>query len=408
MLKRITIEQLCVGMFLQKLEGSWIEHPFWRNAFLVKTQSEVNELIASGIREVWIDTSKGVDVLAAPDKPATPAIAAKQPENNEPEVVRVALKQELERAVRICANARQAVKTMFQEVRMGRALNAKQAVTLVQEISASVARNPGALISLARLKNKDDYTYMHSVAVCALMVSLARQLGLKPEEVHGLGLAGLLHDIGKMEISLDIINKPGKLTDEEFAVMKNHSLAGHRLLQEGNGVGAIALEVCLHHHEKMDGSGYPNKLSGDQISLYAKMGAVCDVYDAITSNRPYRNGWEPAGALRKMAEWTNGHFDPVIFQALVKSLGIYPIGSLVKLESGRLAVVMEQNQNSLLKPKVKAFFSTKSNLRIVPEVINLSQTGMRDKIVAIEDPAQWKFPDLEQLWSDGAITGPQA
>ncbi|MEO8417955.1 MAG: HD-GYP domain-containing protein [Methylophilaceae bacterium] len=405
MLKRIPIEQLCVGMFLQKLEGAWIAHPFWRNAFLIKTQSEINELSASGIREVYIDTSKGVDVLAAPGKPAAQAMAAKQPENNAPEVVGVELKQELERAVRICANAKQAVKTMFHEVRMGRALNTRQAVALVTDISSSVARNPGALISLARLKNKDDYTYMHSVAVCALMVSLARQLELKPEEVHGAGLAGLLHDIGKMEIPLDIINKPGKLTDDEFAVMKGHSRAGHRLLLEGNGVAEIALEVSLHHHEKMDGSGYPNKLSGEQISLYARMGAVCDVYDAITSNRPYRNGWEPAGALRKMAEWT-GHFDPVILHALIKSLGIYPIGSLVKLESGRLAVVTEQNQNSLLKPKVKVFFSTKSNLRIVPEIINLSQTGMRDKIVAIEDPAQWKFPDLEQLWSDGVITGP--
>ncbi len=392
-------------MFLQKLEGSWIAHPFWRNAFLIKAQSEINELIASGIREVLIDTSKGVDVLAAPVKPAVQAMAAKQPENNEPEVARVELKQELQRAVRICANARQAVKTMFQEVRMGRALDTKQAVALVTEISSSVARNPGALISLARLKNKDDYTYMHSVAVCALMVSLARQLELKPEEMHGVGLAGLLHDIGKMEISLDIINKPGKLTDEEFTVMKGHSRAGHKLLLEGNGVGEIALEVSLHHHEKMDGSGYPHKLSGEQISLYARMGAVCDVYDAITSNRSYRNGWEPADALRKMAEWT-GHFDPVILHAFIKSLGIYPIGSLVKLESGRLAVVVDQNQNSLLKPKVKVFFSTKSNLRIMPEVINLSQTGMRDKIVAIEDPARWKFPDLEQLWSDGAITGP--
>lgn len=406
MLKRVPIEQLREGMFIQKLEGSWIDHPFWRNAFFIKTQSEVNDLIASGIREVLIDTDKGVDVLDAPDKTSSPATATKQLGNEEPEVVKVELKHELERAARICANAKHAVKTMFQEARMGQALNAKQAMTLVKEISSSVARNPGALISLARLKNKDDYTYMHSVAVCALMISLARQLGLGSEEVHELGLAGLLHDIGKMEISLDIINKPGRLTDEEFAAIKTHPRAGHNLLLEGNGVGEIALEVCLHHHEKMDGTGYPNKLSGEQISLYAKMGAVCDVYDAVTSNRPYRNGWDPAEALRKMAEWTNGHFDPVIFQAFVKSLGIYPIGSLVKLESGRLAVVVEQNQASLLKPKVKVFFSTKSNLRIVPEVINLSQAGMRDKIVAIEDPTQWKFPDLEQLWSDGAIAGP--
>ncbi|MFY8041897.1 MAG: HD-GYP domain-containing protein, partial [Rhodoferax sp.] len=134
-------------------------------------------------------------------------------------------------------------------------------------------------------------------------------------------------------------------------------------------------------------------------SLFAKMGAVCDVYDAITSNRPYKTGWDPAESLRKMAEWANGHFDGKVFQAFVKSLGIYPIGSLVQLSSGRLGVVVEQTNKSLTTPVVKVFFSTKSNMRIVPELVDLSKPGAVEKILKREDPAKWRFSDLNELWS---------
>jgi len=174
---------------------------------------------------------------------------------------------------------------------------------------------------------------------------------------------------------------------------------GYKRLQAMGHVDPIALDVCLHHHEKTDGSGYPKGLKDEEISLFAKMGAVCDVYDAITSNRPYKNGWDPAESLRKMAEWANGHFDHKVFQAFVKSLGIYPIGSLVRLQSGRLGVVVEQSAKSLTTPLVKVFFSTKSNLRIPPEVIDLSAPTCSDRIAGREDPAKWKFPDLDELWS---------
>lgn len=285
---------------------------------------------------------------------------------------------------------------MFQEARMGKTLDTAIAKMLVQEISDSVSRNAGALISLARLKSVDDYTYMHSVAVCAMMVALARQLGLDEEQTRVAGMAGLMHDLGKASMPMEVLNKPGKLTDAEFSIIKKHPELGYRMLLSSHDVDPGVLDVCLHHHEKVDGSGYPNGLKGPDISLLAKMGAVCDVYDAITSNRPYKTGWDPAESLRKMAEWT-GHFDPKVFQAFVKSLGIYPIGSLVRLTSGRLGLVVDQTSKSLTTPAVKVFFSTKSNLRIVPEVIDLSRAGETEKIVAREDPAKWNFPDLNEL-----------
>lgn len=405
MLKRIGVQQLKVGMHLKEFCGSWMEHPFWRTAFVITDPKDIDSILASSIREVWIDCAKGLDV--APGESAVSqteseaqvetelqlAAASARPVEKQP------IASELAHAAKICAKSKQAVTSMFHEARMGKAVDTASAQRLVEEISNSVSRNPGALISLARLKTADDYTYMHSVAVCALMIALSKQLKLDESQTRTAGIAGLLHDLGKAVMPMAVLNKPGKLTDEEFAIIKNHPAEGHRMLREGHSVDSVTLDVVLHHHEKMDGSGYPDHLQGDAISLFARMGAVCDVYDAITSNRPYKAGWDPAESLRQMAAWTKGHFEPGIFQAFVKSLGIYPIGSLVMLKSGRIGVVVDQAEKSLLSPFVKVFFSTKANARIIPEVIDLSRQGCPEKIVGREDPAKWCFPDLDELWS---------
>jgi HD-GYP domain-containing protein (c-di-GMP phosphodiesterase class II) len=234
------------------------------------------------------------------------------------------------------------------------------------------------------------------------MVALARELGMNESQTRAAGTAGLLHDLGKAVMPLDVLNKPGKLTDAEFAIIRSHPEEGHRMLQRAEKADPVALDVVLHHHEKVDGSGYPKRLSGDQISIFAKMGAVCDVYDAITSNRPYKAGWDPAESVRKMAEWSQGHFDTRVFQAFVKSIGIYPIGSLVLLSSGHLGVVTEQGEKSLLTPQVKVFFSTRSNARIRPEILDLGSPGCPHRIVGREDPDKWKFPDLNEMWCAAA------
>jgi putative nucleotidyltransferase with HDIG domain len=402
-LKKIKAKDLQLGMHLHELCGSWMEHPFWRSKFTLTDAEDIRRILESGITEVWIDVSKGLDIPGDPteaaDNSATDILMKAEVAQRSQPPKPVSMSEELQRAAMICAKAKQAVVSMFQEVRMGKAVSAEAAGELVEEISSSVMRNPGALISLARLKTADDYTYMHSVAVCALMVSLARQLGLDEKDAREAGMAGLLHDLGKALMPMEVLNKPGKLTDDEFRIIKSHPVEGHRLLVEGKSASAVVLDVCLHHHEKVDGSGYPDRLTGDAISLFAKMGAVCDVYDAITSNRPYKAGWDPAESIRKMTEWSKGHFDGVVFQAFIKSIGIYPIGSLVKLGSGRLAVVMEQSDKSLLAPRVKVLFSTKSQTYIVPEVLDLSRPGTTEKIVGREDAAKWGIKNLDELWA---------
>ena len=413
MLKRITVDQLQLGMHLKQFCGSWMDHPFWRTGFVLKDPKDLDLILASSIKEVMIDCSLGLDVPAGvpvvsqTDEPPIPqeaAPAAAAPPRSRQDTAPVAAAQEVERAARICLQAKAAVVSMFEEVRMGKAVDVGGVRQLVEDIADSVSRNPGAIISLARLKTADDYTYLHSVAVCAMMVALAKQLGLDETQTRLCGLAGLLHDMGKVAMPTEVLNKPGKLTDAEFDIIRTHPTEGYKMLMASQGVDAVSLDVVLHHHEKVDGSGYPEKLSGDAISLYAKMGAVCDVYDAITSNRPYKAGWDPAESLRRMAEW-KGHFDPTVFQAFVKSMGIYPVGSLVRLRSGRIGVVTEQSAKSLTTPMIKVFFSTKSNMRIVPVMVDLSTPSTLEKIISREDPAQWNFSDLNELWSGLANLG---
>lgn len=402
MIKRIELQQLRVGMFVHRLGGSWLDHPFWKKAFLVDAPTQVRKVAQSGIHEIWIDTARGVDVARPEDEDVEATHLATMIEPHAPasEATSCSLSDELERAARILAEARDAMKVMFEDVRLGKAIDAEHCLPLVEDITGSIGRNGAAIVSLARLKTSDGYTYMHSVAVCALMIALARRLGLDDETVRDAGTAGLVHDMGKALMPADVLNKTGPLTAAEFAVMRGHPEAGWRMLRESNGFGPLALDVCLHHHERVDGKGYPHGLAADGIGLLAKMGAVCDVYDAITSNRVYKPGWDPARSIREMARWSReGHFDDAVFQAFVKSVGIYPIGSLVRLASGRLAVVVDQAPDSLLKPVVRAILDVASRAAC-DDRIDLGAPDCDERIVAREDPAEWGLAGLDDLWTN--------
>lgn len=405
-LKKITVSDLRVGMFLHGFDGPWLKHPFWKSKYLVRELADLRAAQNSGVQCCWIDIAKGDDVrLEAPvTPPAAQLTTASSATAQSPANVarRAPFEEELFRAVTLCRDARKATEGMFNEARMGRAIDPVTLLPLVNDIAESVLRHPGALISLARLKTRDDYTYMHSVAVCALMIALGQEMGMNSTDSRDAGLAGLLHDIGKCLVPLDILNKPGKLTDAEFDIVKSHSILGHELLFKGKTASAAVLDVCLHHHEKMDGSGYPHGLQGKEISLMARMGAICDVYDAITSNRSYKPGWDPAESVAKMISW-RGHFDQTILSAFIKTLGIYPTGALVQMRSGRLAVVVEQNKSSLTKPVVKVFCSTKSQARIPAERIDLTQPGCNDAIVGRAARDSWDTATIEQLWAGEVV-----
>lgn len=403
MLKKVDSSQLKVGMYIHDLSCDWMTHPFVRNRFLLTSEDEIRKILNAGIHDVVIDSGRGLDVEDAPSLAEAQAatereiveIAAKTPI-----VTRVPLGDEMRRAVQIRHQAATLVRTVMQDARLGKAIELDQVEPVVQSITESILRNPGALVGLLRIKTKDDYTFLHSVSVCTLLVAFCRSRNIAADVTHQAGLGGLLHDTGKALVPDAILNKPGPLTEEEFAIVKRHPRDGYDILRKSPEVGPIPLDITLHHHERRDGSGYPGKQANEQISELAQMAAIVDVYDAITADRCYHKGMSAAAALRKIYEWSKFHFNPQYAQEFMRCVGIYPVGTMVMLESGRLGVVIEPHETNLLAPKVNVFFNTKQNLYIKPETVDLSRGlgfGGGDKIVGHESAAKWNVDPMRFL-----------
>lgn len=402
MIKLITVDRLRPGMYLHDLNCDWTSHPFVRSRFLLEDPDDIAKIVSSGFKEIYIDTSRGLDDANAPtaeevrqrvDADMLRAATATATATAKPEVpIRLTVSEEMGKARKIYEQTGRVVRDLMIDVRLGHAIRVADVEAVVEDIAASVERSRGALISLLRLKRADDYTFQHCVAVGTLLVTFARSMGLDPETVREAGVGGLLHDVGKMKVPDAVLKKPGRLTDEEFLLIKRHPSDGHATLVETGSIGDIPLDITLHHHERMDGTGYPEKLAGDDITLLARMSAIVDVYDAITSDRCYHKGMEPTEALRKMFEWSKFHFDEKLVQRFMRTIGIYPVGTLVMLESGRLGVVTEQTEGNLLAPKVCAFFSAKQSCYIKPITVDLAKSmgrGGADRILGYEQPQKW-------------------
>jgi putative nucleotidyltransferase with HDIG domain len=276
---------------------------------------------------------------------------------------------------------------IMSDVRLGKQVHLEQCESVVDNIFDPMFRCPATFLPLAQMKNRDEYTFQHSVSVAALAVAFGRVLDFPEDEIKEVAMGGFLHDIGKAKIPGKILNKPGKLDDAEFAIIRSHAVHTAELLREVQGISEIAFHAAAQHHERFDGSGYPLGIKGEQISLHGQMIAIVDVYDAITSVRVYHKGMPPADAIIKMYEWRDVHFNSRLVQAFIKGIGIYPVGSLVRLESGTLGIVKEVNSDKILQPVVQLIFDVKTLSYIAPETIDLSASN--DKIVSHELFEKW-------------------
>jgi HD-GYP domain-containing protein (c-di-GMP phosphodiesterase class II) len=413
MIKQVPVSELRAGMHLHKLGGSWTDHPFWRRSFLLKV-SDLQPLLETGIETAWIDTGRGLDVETAAVPPADGPEEAVQQHLAEPKVDYIDMpplpaptlpmsldepevrETDLARANAICTDAGKVLRRLHEEVRMGRAFDSLQCAEVVGEIVDHMMDNPSAMLLTMRLKNHDEYAYMHSIATAALMVAMARQMGFGRVQMCELGVAGMMHDIGKLFVPTAILQKPAPLTTQEYLLVKTHVQRGYAALLQSRSPSTMVLDVCLHHHERVDGTGYPHGLGGDEISLAARMAAICDVYDATTSDRPHRGRLDPSRALRQMAS-AQGQFDPTLFQSFVKTVGIYPVGIVVRLQSERLAVVVSQDERSLLKPTVKVFYSVDKQQPLSPSVVHLASDLCDDRIVDVDCTPEMQMRALAEL-----------
>lgn len=398
-IKKVSVEQLQPGMYIHDLNCGWMDHPFLTSQFRIKDEATIKKVAAIGIRELYIDVRKGSDVSDAQTAEEVQR-EIKQGlidivEAPEPVIQTVALAEEAFRARRLHAAANKIVHGLMDDIRLGRQIEVDKVEPLVESMVDSIFRCQDALLPMARLKNHDEYTFQHSVSVCALMVSFARSLKLPREVIKEIGMGALLHDVGKCKIPGSILNKPAKLEEAEFEIMKQHVVYSAQILADTKGVSEVAYEVAAQHHERFDGTGYPNKLKGEEISLYGQMSAIVDVYDAITSIRVYHKGIPATEALGKIFEWSKFHFKPELVQAFVRAIGIYPTGSLVKLTSGRLGIVLEQQAGNSMKPLLKVIYSTRQNAFIPPEIVDLTKTA--DKIEGHESFTRWGIDPLQWL-----------
>jgi len=306
MLKRIEVSQLRVGMFIESLEGAWLNTPLAGRRFLLESETDAHTLKRSNVSGIFINTAKGLD--ASPSfPPSTRSIRPPAP---------ASLAKKKAAVVTMLSETTVLLKGVFDAARDGSDVTVAAVAPIITQIAGTAHRNGDLLLSMTRLKSKDETTFLHCIAVSALMIRFGRYLKQDEETVRALGMAGLLHDIGKLAVPSDVLQKETTLTDDEMHVIRQHPMHGHGMLSRQADMPEIVLDVCLHHHERIDGKGYPHGLTGDAISQYARIAAICDVYDAITSVRAYKRAWSAQEASTWMLE-RKGYFDrPLLMQFL--------------------------------------------------------------------------------------------
>ena len=358
--KKIPIQKLKVGMFVEELDRQWIDTPFFFHKKLIKDHDQIDKLINNGILYVMINTDKGADyeetsildenekshLSAEPKAQPQPSVI---PENSDP----LQIEEELPRALEIKSNVTRVVKSIFNDVRMGKAIEINAVKEQVGDIVDSVFRNRDALLCLTNLKDYDDYTFMHCVNIGILAVSFGRHLGMTKRQLENIGFGGILHDIGKTMIPESILNKPGKYTEAEYEIMKRHVNLGGEILRKHDNIPKEAMLVALQHHERFNGTGYPNRLFGGKISIEGQIASISDVYDALTYERVYHTASTCHATIKRLYEWGDTLFDRVLVEKFVQCIGIYPFNSLVELNTGQCGIVVSINHQSLLRPKVR-------------------------------------------------------
>ncbi|HMK65577.1 MAG TPA: HD-GYP domain-containing protein [Thermodesulfobacteriota bacterium] len=383
MIEKISTKQLMIGMYIHQLDRNYLETPFLKHRFLVKNPGQISQL-QEYCQFVYIDTEKGIkpkEVPAERGQPVPepvktgPVTAPPKSTHHSP------APSDLSRSYAVRNQAKAVIGNTLEDVRLGKIIDTAQVQGAVNAIVESLMEDSEALLCLTQLKNRDEYTVTHSLNVSILSVAFAKQLELPVDDLQMLGLGGLMHDLGKMRVPLEILNKPGKLTEEEFTVMKNHVLLGQEVLLEAGDFPRQALAVVLQHHERFNGKGYPYGLSQNKIDLFGRIAAIVDVYDALTSDRVYHAGMAPHEAIKKIFEWRTD-FDPNLVEKFIQTIGIYPLGSLVQINHSDIGVIVSNNPEDLLKPSVLLLLDKNNHKYQPPRLIDLSQ----------------KLSDFKPLW----------
>jgi HD-GYP domain-containing protein (c-di-GMP phosphodiesterase class II) len=395
MIKRIPVSALRVGMYITDLNNDWIPHNTQRKRGVIRKEETIEKIQKMGVGYVYIDVSRGLD--SQDSEPSREVdrrneTALQKAGELSPGVhKRVLVGEEMGLAQQVHTHAQGLVGNLMSNVKTGSAIDVAPIHQLADELQNSVFRNANALSCLGRIREKDNYLLEHSVNLSVLMSLFGNYRKLPADILHQIIVGALLHDIGKILTPDEILHKPGRLSPEEFEVMKAHARHSRDILKSTEGIGELTIITAAEHHERLDGSGYPEGLKGEEISVYGRVVAITDVFDAITTDRVYHKGMTPTQGLKKLLEWSGGHLDPVLVKEFIRCVGLYPIGSLVLLESGRLGVVIETNDEDQRLPVVRVMYNTKFRMPITVDTLDLAKPGTQDRILRSVDPEEYKI-----------------
>lgn len=399
MIKKIHVSDLQIGMYVTDMNNTWIPQQNSRRRGLIKSQKTIDQIRQLGITELFIDTEKGLDCPQG----TSAVIAEVQREQFESLRMQsgnladkpVPFGTERGQAEKVHSQAKRLVGDILDEIKHGKAIDAIAVSTLADELITSLDNNSDALSCLTRIRSKDAYLLEHSVNVGILLGVFARSLNLERPVIRELVTGGLLHDVGKIVVPESVLNKPGKLDAEEWEEMKRHVDYGERILDATAGLSPLTRSICALHHERMDGTGYPRGLPADKISLYGRMSAIVDVYDAITADRVYHKGMSPHEALKKLIEWSVFHLDKELVYQFIRCISIYPVGTVVELDNGQAGVVIEANPGNPLAPVVRVFYTVKHRRYLEPQVIDLADRHSERQIVGTLEPGELGIREID-------------
>jgi putative nucleotidyltransferase with HDIG domain len=387
--KSISIEELQPGMFvvsvLEQTGSVQVKTQGW-----VKTQTSIDKLASAGILRVEVDPDKMLDLsnnqhgITAPDTP----LQDEAPVVKSPWHKSTSMSAEINQAIKLVAEAKALQQKTFADLKAGNPIDVEAFKEVATGFIDSIFRNQDALSCIAMIKEKDAYLLEHSINVATLITIFAKHLRLDRAVIEEIATGALLHDIGKIKVDDQVLNKPGKLSDSEFEQMKQHAQYSFDIVSEA-GLSEISCQVAGFHHERLDGSGYPKGLSNGEISDFVRMASIVDVFDALTAERVYKKALTPIQAFKILREDSPRHFDERLLNEFIKCIGIYPVGSLVKLKSQKVGMVASSNPEQPLKPIVKVFYSAKSMYHIAVEDIDLAEKRCTDELEAAIKPEEF-------------------
>lgn len=385
---KVDVADLTLGMYVVEIDRPWLESPFLFQGFPLHSNADLDE-VRNVCKYVYVDPEKSEQDVRANLRSLANKAGARSASGHGNVAAGgtprgSSFHEHLYLARKIYNNTRSYVLKTYQAVREQRDVDVNSARKIVTDLADNITINPHAMMWLTYLKERHEYTLTHSINVCILALTFGRHMKLHRSELELLGLGAILHDIGKLRIPSAILDKPGKLTAEEYAIMKTHPQEGYNILKIDKTLPMESLEIVLHHHERVNGRGYPGNFKSDEITQITKMASIVDVYDAITSDRCYHDGISPYQALQNIYSWAKDDFDKPLVQEFMSCMGLYPVGTIVLLSNGQTGIVISNTHATHLRPMVMLVKDSQNQILNQRKIFNLSTQKWDEKSKRVE------------------------